>query len=91
MPKPPTSGRRKGTPNKLTLAARQFLAELMDDPEVQAGVRARILAGDTVAFFRAVEHVIGKPRERVDVTTAGPITLCWAGEEEHRRAARETP
>src|SRR5262245_1667873 len=28
----------------------------------------RILAGDAVAFFRAVDHVLGKPKESVDVS-----------------------
>jgi hypothetical protein len=35
---------------------------------VQAAVRERIIAGDAVAFFRAVDHVLGRPKESVDVS-----------------------
>ena len=64
----PKAGRAKGTPNKATRAIKEFLAALADDGAVQDSVRERILAGDAVAFFRAVDHVLGKPKESVDVT-----------------------
>jgi len=57
--RPKTGGRRRGTPNRATRAAKGFLAELVNDVRVQDAVRDRILRGDTVAFFRALEHVIG--------------------------------
>jgi hypothetical protein len=60
-------GRRKGTPNKSTRAIKEFLVALADDGAVQEAVRKRIVAGDAVAFFRAVDHVLGKPKESVDV------------------------
>ena len=60
--RPKTGGRRKGTPNRATRAVKLFLAALCDDERVQAAVEARILRGDTTAFFRALEHVVGKPR-----------------------------
>ncbi len=59
-------GRAPGTPNRTTRAVKEFLAELVDDPEVQAGVRERIMRGDSVAFFRALEQVIGRPVERFE-------------------------
>jgi hypothetical protein len=62
------AGRKKGTPNKTTRPIKEFLAALADDNAVQGAVRERILAGDAVAFFRAVDHVLGKPKESVDVT-----------------------
>jgi hypothetical protein len=64
----PKAGRRKGTPNKATRPIREFLAALADDGAVQEAVRERIVSGDAVAFFRAVDHVLGKPRESVDVS-----------------------
>ena len=85
-----TGGRRRGTPNKATRAAKEFLAEIINQVDVQDAIEERIKKGDTAAFFRAVEHVIGKPRQAVELAQDGPITVCWAGEEERRRAARET-
>jgi hypothetical protein len=37
------------------------------DPDVQDAIRERLLDGDTVAFFKAVEMVHGKPRQSVEV------------------------
>jgi len=75
-----TGGRRRGTPNRATRAAKEFLAEIIERADVQDAIRDRMLKGDTAAFFRAVEHVIGKPRQSVDVAQTGPITLCWKSE-----------
>jgi hypothetical protein len=73
-------GRRKGTPNRLTRAVKAFLAELCDSPAVQEAVQARVLKGDTVAFFRALEHVVGKPRQAVEVNQDSRVVYSWAGE-----------
>jgi hypothetical protein len=64
----PKAGRTKGTSNKTTRAIKEFLAALADDAEVQGAVRERIVSGDAVAFFRAVDHVLGKPKESVELT-----------------------
>jgi hypothetical protein len=63
-----TGGRQKGTPNKTTRAVKEFLAELVDDPLVQQAVRERIKKGDVTGFFRALENVVGKPRQSVEVS-----------------------
>jgi hypothetical protein len=76
-PKPPGSGRKKGTPNKVTRAVKEFFAELVDDPQVQARLRQQIMEGDTRAFFRAVEHVIGRPKEPVEHSISGPLEIRW--------------
>ena len=62
-----TGGRRPGTPNRVTRAAKEFLTELLADPDVQDAIRARILEGDTAAFFRAMEMVYGKPRQSLEL------------------------
>jgi hypothetical protein len=49
-------------------AAKEFLSELIDDPAVQASVRERVLAGDTLGFFRALEMIHGKAKQSSDVT-----------------------
>jgi hypothetical protein len=63
-----SKGRPKGAKNKVTRAAKAFLADLCSDPEVQAAVKARIIDGDTLGFFKAVEMVHGKPKQATDVT-----------------------
>lgn len=63
-------GRKQGVPNKISRDVKEFIAELVADPEVQQAVKDRIARGDTVAFFRALEHFQGKPTERLDVTVS---------------------
>lgn len=75
--RPKTGGRRKGTPNRATRAVKAFLAALCDDPGVQAAVEARILTGDTIAFFRALEHVVGKPRQAVELSQSATVVYRW--------------
>ena len=88
-PKSRPAGRRKGTPDKTTRAVREFLAMLADDAEAQDAIRGRVIKGGTIAFFRAVDHVIGKPKENVDleVTTSNDlIALLIEGRERSARA-----
>ena len=66
---------RAGVPNKTTRAVKEFLAALVDEPDVQDAVKARIMKGDAVAFFRALEQVIGKPTERQEIEHSGSVTL----------------
>jgi hypothetical protein len=51
----------------MTRAAKEFLADLVADPDVQDAIRERLLEGDTVAFFKAVEMVHGKPRQSLEM------------------------
>jgi hypothetical protein len=51
---------------------KEFLAELVNQTDVQQTLRDRALAGDTTAFFRAVAYVLGKPRETVDMNVSSP-------------------
>lgn len=64
-------GRALGTPNKITRDVKEFLAELVADTEVQGAVKGRIIKGDAVAFFRALEQVVGKPSENVNLNMPG--------------------
>jgi len=78
--RPKTGGRKKGTPNKVTRKVKEFLAALVDKGEVQDAVEARIISGDAVAFFRALEHVVGKPKETAAVEHSGTIKIGWEGD-----------
>ena len=77
-----TGGRRRGTPNRATRAVKEFLSEILDRADVQDAIRERILAGDTSAFFKAVEIVHGKPRQALEVNQAAPthVVFSWKGE-----------
>ena len=75
--KPGNPGRPKGSKNKLSRAAKEFLAELCDDTAVQTAVRGRILKGDAVAFFRALEHVLGKPKENEGQPQQHEVRFGW--------------
>jgi hypothetical protein len=61
------AGRPKGCLNKPTRAVKEFLAELCDDPDIQMIVKERIMSGDITGFFRALEMVIGKPKQQLEV------------------------
>lgn len=71
-------GRKKGVPNKLTRKVKEFLEALVDDVETQDAVQERIRKGDAVAFFRALEHVVGKPKETIDANVTAEFR--WAGD-----------
>ena len=74
-----TGGRRQGTPNRATREVKEFLAELVQDSDVQAALRERVLAGDTTAFFKAIEIVHGKPRQSLEVNQDSEVVICWKG------------
>jgi hypothetical protein len=59
-----TGGRQKGTPNKATRAWKDFVAELVTDPDKQDTL-ARAIAERPELLFKAAEHAIGKPRQTV--------------------------
>ena len=74
-----TGGRRRGTPNRATRAVKEFLSEILDRADVQDAIRERILAGDTGAFFKAIEIVHGKPRQALEVNqdVASNVVFSW--------------
>jgi hypothetical protein len=77
---PKKRGRPKGSLNKTTRKVKEFLAALCDNADVQEAVQERILKGDAVAFFRALEHVVGKPKETTDISGKVDINFRWLGE-----------
>jgi hypothetical protein len=73
----PRAGRPRGSLNKVTRAAKEFLSDLVDDPDIQAAVRERVLAGDTMGFFKALEMVHGKPHQSMDVSMSDRKMVNW--------------
>ena len=76
----PGPGRPKGMQNKTTREVKEFLAELCNKVPVQEAVEARIVKGDAVAFFRALEHVVGKPKENEGQPLKIEAIFRWEGE-----------
>jgi hypothetical protein len=61
-------GRKKGTPNRATVAWKTFVTELCEDREVQKATRDSIVVkGKTELVFKAAEHAHGKPKETYEV------------------------
>ena len=71
-PRPPNGGRKKGVPNKVPVAVKEFFRAMVEDPDVQDAFRAQVVGGDKgsmAAFLGAAAHVIGKPKETIQVST----------------------
>ena len=66
--RPPNAGRRRGTPNRATRAWKDFVAELVTDPDKQDTL-ARAIAERPELLFKAAEHAIGKPRQTVEMAS----------------------
>jgi hypothetical protein len=64
-------GRPRGTPNKVTIDARQMANELVDSPEYRAALKARLLAGTAGPMEVLMMHYAkGKPVDRTE--SGGP-------------------
>ena len=63
-------GRAKGTPNKSTLAGREFAQRLVNDPDYLASVEARAKAGKLQPGIEQMiwYYAIGKPRESLELS-----------------------
>ena len=66
-------GRPKGSQNKTTVAAKEFLAKLVEDPKVQQAVRRKVLKGETLGFFKAIDKIVPDPPRDVNVNA----TVGW--------------
>ena len=72
-----SSGRPKGTPNKASLAAKEFCASVVDDPVYQAGIRRRALTGKLSPVVECMiwYYAKGKPKEMMSVQ--GRLVVSW--------------
>ncbi len=67
QPRPPGAGRKKGTPNKVTRAYKEFLQDILDDPQVREQMLARAQAGE-LDVLAIGDRVIGRPPVQVEVS-----------------------
>jgi len=65
-----TGGRVKGTPNKATVAGREFAEKLVTDPDYLASVEARAKAGKLPAGVEIMlwHYAHGRPKELLELS-----------------------
>lgn len=91
-PKPPTSGRKKGTPNKVTQSIQQFfddngifipekIIELMPELEPRDRMKAWLEVAQYVYPKRKAIEVTGKDGEPVKITQIKPELAILTDEE----------
>lgn len=69
---PKLGGRKRGTPNRATAEIREAARRLLEDPEYQAGLRQRLIAGQASYMETFLHHyAYGKPMERHEVRGSG--------------------
>jgi hypothetical protein len=67
--RPKSGGRRRGTPNRATRAWRDFVAELVTNPENQDKLADAICERPEL-LFKAAEHAVGRPRQTLEVASS---------------------
>jgi transposase-like protein len=70
FPKPPTSGRQVGTPNKRTLEIARIARTIVEDPEVQARWLRQAREGtlSSVVEQTLMYYAFGKPKDTIEGT-----------------------
>lgn len=74
--RPEGAGRKKGTPNKVARDVKEFLTELVNDPDCQAAVKAEIMERTPrvmTAFLGTLEYVLPKQKQAVEVDVNGNL------------------
>ena len=71
-----TGGRRKGTLNRATRAAKEFCTSVVDDPMYQATLRRRALTGELAPAIEAMlwYYAKGKPVDRQEIGQPGEFS-----------------
>jgi hypothetical protein len=71
------AGRPKGTPNKITIEAKELARELVENPAYRSRLKARLLKGKLAPAMETMlwHYAYGKPKETHEVTgpDGGPI------------------
>lgn len=72
-------GRPFGSLNRVRRDVREFIEDLVTDPDVQESVRLQIMAGEKgtgalQGFLGAIAHQIGKPKASVEVSVSPSLS-----------------
>ncbi len=83
-------GRPPGSLNRTTLEVREFARHQIEDPEYQAGLRRRMIAGKAPQMEMLLFHyAYGKPVERHEVTASATAAGPEGSERRGSEAAEE--
>ena len=82
-------GRKRGTPNRASAEMKEFLRSVIEDPDYQDALRARMIAGKAAHMEQlAAYYTLGKPQEQVQVQTspnmAKLLTMAIQASQEER-------
>lgn len=89
---PKTGGRQKGTPNRVTVEAREAAAAIVDDPVYRANLAERAREGKLAPPVEVMlwHYAKGKPKETIEVSGGLDITLEDAREQLAEQLARRS-
>ena len=73
------NGRPKGSQNKVTKAAKDFITELADDPAVQRAVRRKILKGDIQGYLGALKYVLRQQPTEIEAKLSVDRLIVFEG------------
>ncbi len=76
-----TGGRRRGTPNRASRAWKDFVTELVTDPQAQAKLRRHVFERPEL-LLKVAEHAVGKPRQTLEVNPAEFRMIQWPDNED---------
>lgn len=67
---PKTGGRKKGTPNKVTVEVKDVCRRLVEDPEYLASLQTRLKAGTMQSGLESMiwAYAYGKPKESLELS-----------------------
>jgi len=77
-----TGGRKKGTPNKLTVSVQEFIEAILTQEDAvkkaKAFLNSKTQRNAIAVFMRLLEYRFGRPRETIEHTGAsgGPIAYA---------------
>jgi hypothetical protein len=81
-------GRQRGTPNKASVALKDFARQFLESDEYRRKLRARILRGQAVKIEELLYYyAFGKPSEATEDSEGDGVSVSH---EELKRAADET-
>jgi hypothetical protein len=74
--KPKTGGRLPGQPNKVSLEIKAHARAVIEDPDYQEKLKARLLKGSSPQLEVLLHYyAYGRPRQEIDLTGGGKVTV----------------
>lgn len=74
---PKSGGRKRGTPNKVTVEAKMACSEIVDDPEYRAKLRERAVAGELPPGLEQMLWAYAKGKPKEEISHSGEVGYRW--------------